>query len=123
METTAPYSPPQNRVAERFNRTLLELAWAMLIAKNLPTFLWDKAVSHANYLWNRSSTVALKGMMLHEAYTSKKPDVSHLREFGCDIWVLDKSRTRSKLDLKSKKMIFVGFMDGPKAIRYYDAKN
>jgi transposase InsO family protein len=42
IETTAPYSPSQNGVAERFNRTLLELARAMLIAKNLPTFLWDE---------------------------------------------------------------------------------
>jgi transposase InsO family protein len=41
IETTAPYSPSQNGVAERFNRTLLELARAMLIEKNLPVFLWD----------------------------------------------------------------------------------
>src|SRR5271154_6643818 len=95
----------------------------MIIAKNLPIFLWDEAVSHANYLRNRSSTVALKDMTPQEAYTNKKPDVSHLREFGCDVWVLDESGTRSKLDPKSKKMIFVGFMDRPKAIRYYDAKN
>ena len=101
----------------------MELAWAIIIAKNLLTFLWDEAISHMNYLRNRSSTIALKGMTPHEAYTKKKPDVSHLWEFGCDIWVLDKSGTRSKLDPKSKKMIFVGFMDGPKAIRYYDAKS
>ena len=34
IETTAPYSPSQNGVAERFNRILLELSWAMLIKKN-----------------------------------------------------------------------------------------
>ena len=61
-------------------------------------------------------------MTPHEAYTGKKPNVSHLREFGCDVWVLDESGTRSKLNPKSKKMVFVGFMDGPKAIKYYDAK-
>ena len=61
-------------------------------------------------------------MTPHEAWTGKKPDVGHLREFGCNVWVLDESNNRSKLDPKSKKMIFVGFMDGPKAIRYYDAK-
>jgi len=31
---------------------LMELAWAMIIAKNLPVFLWDEAVMHAAYLWN-----------------------------------------------------------------------
>jgi transposase InsO family protein len=52
IETTAPYSPSQNGVAERFNRTLLELARAMLFEKNLPVFLWDEAVAHAAYLRN-----------------------------------------------------------------------
>jgi hypothetical protein len=47
-------------------------------------------------------------------WTQKKPDISHLREFGCDVWVLDESKNRSKLDPKSKKMKFVGF------IRQYD---
>ena len=52
-----------------------------------------------------------------------KPNVSHFQEFGCDIWILDESINRSKLDPQSKKMIFVGFMDGSKVVRYYDAKN
>ena len=52
IKTTAPYSPSQNGVAERFNHTLLELAHAMLFEKNLPIFLWDKAVAHAAYLRN-----------------------------------------------------------------------
>ena len=54
IRVTAPYSPSQNRVAERFNHTLIELIHAMLIAKGLPTFLWDEAVSHAHatYIWN-----------------------------------------------------------------------
>ena len=59
IETTAPYSPSQNGVAECFNWTVLELARAMLISSGLPTFLWDEAVSHANYLRNRAPTRAL----------------------------------------------------------------
>ena len=54
IETTAPYSPSQNGVAERFNQTLLELAHAMLFEKNLPIFLWDEAVAHAAYLYNQA---------------------------------------------------------------------
>ena len=50
IETSAPYSPSQKGVPERFNWTLLELARAMLISSNLPTFLWDEAVAHAAYL-------------------------------------------------------------------------
>ena len=50
LEVTAPYSQSQNGVAERFNHTHIELAWAMLFAKGLPEFLWDQAITHANYL-------------------------------------------------------------------------
>jgi len=50
LEVTAPYSQSQNGVAERFNCTHMELAWAMLFAKGLPEFLWDQAIAHANYL-------------------------------------------------------------------------
>jgi hypothetical protein len=120
IETTAPYSPSQHGVAERFNRTILELVRAMLFAKNLPAFLWDEAASYATYLRNRAPTRALKDRTPFEAWTGTKPDVSHLREFGCDVWILDESKDRSKLQPKSQKMIFVGFQDGPKAIRYYD---
>jgi hypothetical protein len=61
-------------------------------------------------------------MTPYEAWSGKKPSVGHLREFGCDVWVLDKSKSRSKLLPKSHKMIFVGFMDGSKSIRYYDPR-
>jgi transposase InsO family protein len=73
IETTAPYSPSQNGIAERFNRTLLELVRAMLIARNLPPFLWDEAVSHATYLRNRAPTRALEGITLYEAWTGRQP--------------------------------------------------
>ena len=48
--------------------------------------------------------------------------MAHLREFGSDVWILDESKNRSKLDPKSKKMVFVRFMDGSESVRYYDAK-
>ena len=50
LEVTAPYSQSQNGVAKRFNHTHIELVQAMLFAKGLPEFLWDQAVTHANYL-------------------------------------------------------------------------
>ena len=107
IETSAPYSPSQNGVAERFNRTLLELAQAMLIGKNMPQFLGDKAVSHAAYIQNRAPTLALQGKTPYEAWHNLIPSVAHLREFGSNVWILDESQNGSTLDPKSKKMIFV----------------
>ena len=50
IKSTALYSSSQNGIAERFNRTLIELVRAMLITKKLPTFLWDEAISHIGTL-------------------------------------------------------------------------
>jgi hypothetical protein len=121
LQTTAPYSPSQNGVAERFNRTLIELTRAMLFGRNLPTFLWAEAVRHAAYLRNRAPTIALDGKTPEEAWSGKKPNVAHHREFGCDVWILIEG-DKSKLSPKSEKYTFVGFEDGPKAVRYYDAQ-
>ena len=50
MQNSAPYSPEQMGVAEGFNCTLIDLVRAMLIGRNLPSFLWAEAVTHAAYL-------------------------------------------------------------------------
>jgi len=88
MHMTAPYSPSQNGVAKRMNRTLEELARAMRIAADLPVFLWEQAVAHAAYVRNRAYSSAIKVATSYQRWFNKKPDVSHLREFGAPIWIL-----------------------------------
>ena len=45
LQLTAPYSPQQNGVVERKNRTILSLVRSMLKEKDLPRELWGEAVS------------------------------------------------------------------------------
>ena len=56
MESTTPYSPAQNGIAECLNRTLLEHARAMLFAKQVPKMLWPEAIAYACYIKNRTPT-------------------------------------------------------------------
>ena len=120
IETTAPYSPSQHGTAERMNRTLLELTRAMLIGAALPPSLWAEAVAHATYIRNRSPTRALGNGTPFEAWHGKRPDVRHFQEFGRDVWILRQGEKPSKLEPKSYRMKFVGFLDAKRAIRFYD---
>ena len=52
-ETTAPYSPTSNGVAERKNRTLIELTNAMLIESGAPVHFWGEAILIACHILNR----------------------------------------------------------------------
>ena len=54
-QNTVPYTPQQNRVAERKNRMLVEMARCMLYSKG-PKKIWAEAVSCANFILNRVPT-------------------------------------------------------------------
>ncbi|KAK4388364.1 Retrovirus-related Pol polyprotein from transposon TNT 1-94 [Sesamum angolense] len=58
---TNPYTPQQNGVAERMNRTLLEKVRCMLISSGLPKSFWGEALVTAAYLINRFPSVPLNG--------------------------------------------------------------
>ena len=49
MQHSIPYTPQQNGVAERKNRSL-EMATCMMEAKNLPPKYWDEAINCAAYI-------------------------------------------------------------------------
>ncbi len=51
-QTSTPYRPQQNGVAERVNRTLVEMGRSMLHAQNLKKSLWAEAVVNAAYTRN-----------------------------------------------------------------------
>ena len=122
LQLTAPYLPSQNGVTEWMNRTLVELACAMLTDSKLPLFLWELAVAHAAYLRNLSFTSAKPGATPYQGWTGKKPNVSHLRKFSAPIWVLLQGQSIQKKMLpKSQCHAYVGYDDGSKAIKYYNA--
>jgi hypothetical protein len=120
LDPTAPYSPQQNGIAERYNRTLADLIRAMLCAKKLPKILWGVAALHAGYLRNRADTRSLPDMTPMERSSRKRPDVASFQEFGTPVSILHQGVGRDKLDPRGDIHIFVGFEDGPPAIRYFD---
>jgi hypothetical protein len=123
IQPMAPYSPAQNGVMERANRTLVELTCAMICAQDLPEFLWEYAVAHAVYLRNRAYTKSLQGKTPYEASNNVKPDTAHLHEFGAPVWILLQGQhVDHKILPKFKRRAFVGFEDGLEAVKYYSAE-
>ena len=82
-ELTNVYSPQMNGIAERANRTLLELARASLKGANLPQKFWAEAVTTASYIKNRSLNSSIGNKIPEEVWTDRKPSVRHLRAYGC----------------------------------------
>ena len=117
-QKTVPYSPQQNGVAERLNRTLVEKTRAELFDAGLGKEFWGEAMHVASYLRNRSPAAGLSTTP-YEAFTGVKPDVSHLRVFGCPVWVKVPDQHRRKLDPKGVKGIFVGYEPGTKGYRIW----
>ena len=74
---TVAYTPQQNGVAERMNRTLTEKIRAMLRTDGLPNSFWVEAAKVACYIanWSPSTTIRLKTTM--EMWTEKPADYSY----------------------------------------------
>ena len=102
-QTTPAYTPQLNGVAERKNRTILDMARSLLKAKKLPKQYWAEAVSCAVYLLNRCPTRSLQAVTPEEAWSGHKPSVTHLRVFGCVAYAKIPDARRTKLDDKSEK--------------------
>ena len=75
---TMPGSPEQNGVAERRNRTLMDMMRSMISRTNLPEFLWGEALKIALYLLNRVPTKATH-LTPFELWVGRKPSLNHLK--------------------------------------------
>lgn len=75
---TMPGTPQQNGVAERRNRTLMEMVRSMLSNCSLPPSLWLYALRTATYVLNRVPSKAVLKTP-YELWTGRKPSLRHLR--------------------------------------------
>nr|GEV35880.1 zinc finger, CCHC-type [Tanacetum cinerariifolium] len=70
-QLTAPYSPQQNGVVERRNRTIMSTTRCMMKATNMPQNFWAEVVKHAIYILNSVPTKALEDITPYEAIKQK----------------------------------------------------
>ncbi|UYV65815.1 hypothetical protein LAZ67_3005531 [Cordylochernes scorpioides] len=109
-ERTMVYTPEQNGVAERMNRTLLNLVRSTVNSCNLPTASWAELTNTAAYLRNRVTNRHNEEKTPFELWFGKRPALQHLRAIGCETFVhVPKQRRNSKLQPRATKGILVGY--------------
>ena len=119
-QKTPPKTPQLNGLAERMNRTLLERVRCLLAESKLPKTFWGEALLTAAHVINMTPTVVLDGDVPDAVWKGKPPTYNHLKVFGCKAYVHVPKDERSKLDVKSKPCIFVGYGQDKFGYRLYD---
>ena len=109
MQHYIPYTPQQNGVAKRNNRSLKEMATCIMEDKNLPPKFWSKAINCASYIYIMVPHNHLEGMTPFKAWSEHKPDVTHFRIFGSKAWARIPTKKRKDLQPQSQECLFFGY--------------
>ncbi|GJX38834.1 putative ribonuclease H-like domain-containing protein [Tanacetum coccineum] len=108
-EFSVAWTPQQNRVAKRKNRTLIEVARTMLADSKLPTTLWAEAVNTACYVQNRVLVIKPHNKTPYELFLGRKPALGFKRPFGCPVTIVNTIDHLGKFDGKAVEGFFIGY--------------
>ena len=118
---SVPYMHQQNGIVERVIRTIEGRLLAMLHLAGLPQTYWGEAALTAAYLHNRTESHALPpGRTPYEMLHGQRPNLSHLRVWGCRAFAHIPLEMQAKLGPKSREVLFMGYPPGVKGYRVRD---
>ncbi|GJQ70651.1 hypothetical protein Trydic_g23040 [Trypoxylus dichotomus] len=80
VQYTIPYTPQQNGVSERMNRTLMDKVRTKFAETNLPKELWGEAIQCSAYELNRSPTKANNGIVPAAIWYDNNIDLEKLKQ-------------------------------------------
>jgi len=120
---TPAYTPEHNGIAERANRTIMEMVRCMLFDSRMGKEFWGFAALTAVHIINRLPSSAHEGKTRFEMWFGVPPSIGHLRVFGCLAYRHIPSAGRRKLDPKAQKCRMIGYKEesGSCIYRVYDA--
>jgi transposase InsO family protein len=119
-EFSSPYTPQQNGVVERKNRTLLDMARTMLDEYKTPDWFWAESINTACYSINRLYLHRILKKTSYELLTGKKPNVSYFRVFGSKCFILIKRGRKSKFARKTVEGFLLGNDSNTRAYRIFN---
>lgn len=116
-QLTTTYTPQQNGVIERKNRTIMNMVRCILEEKRLPKMFWLEAAKWPCHVLNRSLASTIKDKTPEECWSGFKPSVEHFKVFGCVGNVHVPEARRFKLDTRSQKQVFIGYNEKSKGYK------
>jgi hypothetical protein len=119
-EFSSPYTPQQNGVVERKNRTLLDMARTMLDEYKTLDRFWAEAINTACYSINRLYLHRILKKTSYELLTGKNPNVSYFRVFGSKCFILVKRGRKSKFAPKVTEGFLLGYDSNTRAYRVFN---
>jgi hypothetical protein len=119
-EFSSPYTPQQNGVVERKNRTLLDMARTMLDEYKTPDWFWAEAINTACYYINRLYLHRILKKTSYELLIGKKPNVSYFRVYGSKCFILVKRGRKSKFAPKAVEGFLLGYDSNTRVYRVFN---
>jgi transposase InsO family protein len=119
-EFSSPYTPQQNGVVERKNRTLLDMTRTMLDEYKTPNRFWAEAINTACYSINRLYLHRILKKTSYELLIGKKPNVSYFRFFWSKCFILIKRGRNSKFAPKVVEGFLLGYDSNIRAYRVFN---
>jgi hypothetical protein len=119
-EFSSPYTPQQNGIVERKNRTLLDMARTMLDEYKTSDRFWAEAINTACYSINRLYLHRILKKTSYELLIAKKPNVSYFRVFGSKCFILVKRGRKSKFAPKVVEGFLLGYDSNTRAYRVFN---
>ena len=116
-QTTAPYSPQENEVVERKNRTLKEMMNALLLSSGLPQNLSRESILFANYILNRIPQKKTNKSP-YELWKGRRPSYKYLKVWGCLAKVVVPIPKKVKIGPKTFDCVFIGYAHNSSAYRF-----
>ncbi|KAK1630029.1 hypothetical protein QYE76_004344 [Lolium multiflorum] len=120
---SAAYTPQQNGVAERKNRTLMDMARSMMAEYKSRYNFWAEAISTACHSSNRLYLRKGLNKTPYEILTGNKPNISYFKVFGCKCFYKIKGVRLSKFAPKALEGIFVGYGAESHTYRIFDVSS
>ena len=119
-EFSSPYTPQQNGVVERKNRTLIDMARTMLDEYKTSDLFWCDAVNTACHAINRLYLHKNLKKTSYELLTGNKSKLSYFTVFGCKCFILNKKPKTSKFAPKVDEGFLLGYGSNEHAYRVFN---